>query len=144
MTPEINYSQAPHNYTICLKRECPQASTCLRQLMEQSVPADIYCWAIISPKYLASLEGTCPYYRSSTKVRYAKGFIKLLEALPHKQMQIAISHLIGHFSRRTYYRIRKGERLLSPTEQQKVMNILKNCGVTEPKEFDAYVYDYEW
>ncbi|MFR6635796.1 MAG: hypothetical protein ACLURQ_00830 [Bacteroides thetaiotaomicron] len=24
------------------------------------------------------------------------------------------------------------------------MNILKNCGVTYPEKFDAYIEDYDW
>lgn len=144
METKIDYAQAPHSYALCLNRECPQSGTCLRQLVEQSVPADVQNWFIISPKYLASLKGTCPHYRSATKVRFAKGFIKMLENLPYKQMQIVIAHLSNHFSRRTYYRLRKGERLLSPNEQQGVLNILKNCGVSHPKDFDAYVEAYDW
>ena len=42
------------------------------------------------------------------------------------------------------HRARKGERLLSPSEQQHILNILRNCGVTTTQEFDAYVEDYDW
>ena len=83
-------------------------------------------------------------YRSNTKVRYAKGFIGILDCIPHKQMQTVVAHLMGYLSRRTYYRTRKGERLLSPAEQQHILNILKNCGVTYPEKFDAYIEDYDW
>ena len=96
------------------------------------------------PKHLASVEGDCPHYRSNRKVRYAKGFIGILENLPYKQMQTVILHLMSYLGRRTYYRSRKGERLLSPSEQQRILNILKSCGVTAPQEFDAYVEDYDW
>ena len=90
------------------------------------------------------MEGDCPHYRSNRKVRYAKGFIGILENLPYKQMQTVILHLMSYLGRRTYYRSRKGERLLSPSEQQRILNILKSCGVTAPQEFDAYVEDYDW
>ena len=104
----------------------PQAGTCLRQLTEQSVPENIEHWIIISPKYLSTVKGGCPHYRSSTKVRYAQGFIGILENLPYKQMQTVILHLMNYLGRRTYYRARKGERLLSPSEQQHILNILRN------------------
>ena len=95
-------------------------------------------------KTLANIKGDCPHYRSNTKVRYAKGFIGILDCIPHKQMQTVVAHLMGYLSRRTYYRTRKGERLLSPAEQQHILNILKNCGVTYPEKFDAYIEDYDW
>ena len=64
----------------------------------------------LTRRHLASLKGTCPYYRPNKKVRYAAGFVSLLESLPHKQMLSVIPGLMRHFSRRTYYRVRKGER----------------------------------
>lgn len=144
MKTEINYSQVPCSYLICLKGECPQANSCLRQLAEQSMPTDVQYCNIISPKYLAAITGACPHYRSSTKVRFAQGFIKLLEDLPYKQMQAVISRLSGYFGRRTYYRVRRGDRLLSLSEQKAVQNILINCGVSQPREFDAYIEEYDW
>ena len=144
MKEEIDFTKVPYQYAMCLNRKCSKANTCLTQLTEQSVPEKIEYWDILSPKHLAALQGDCPYYRSNTKVRYAKGFIKILEALPYKQMQAVISHLMSFFGRRTYYRVRKGERLLTPSEQQRILTILKNCGVTHPQDFDVYVEDYDW
>ena len=140
----IELTKVPYQYAMCLNRECSKANTCLRLLTAQSVPEKIEYWVIISPKHLAAQQGNCPYYRSNVKVRYAKGFIRMLEDLPYKQMQTVISHLMSYFGRRTYYRIRKGERLLTPSEQQRILNILKNCGATHLQNFDAYVEDYDW
>ena len=107
------------------------------------MPVKIEKSDILGPNQLAALQGDCPYYRSNTKVRYAKGFIKILEALPYKQMQAVISQLMSFFGRRNY-RVRKGDRLLTPSEQQRILTILKNCGVTHPQDFDVYVEDYDW
>lgn len=136
--------EAPSSYHLCLKRECPKASTCLRQLVEQEISDSVEYWTIISPKYQATQKGDCPHYRSNVKVTYAKGFVGMLENMPNKQMRSVIPHLIGYFGQRTYYRVRKGERLLSPSEQKGLQNILKRCGVTEPPKYDAYVEDYAW
>lgn len=144
MKEERNFSDVPYNYPLCLNRQCPKAATCLRQLVEQETPDSVEFWMIISPKHQATLEGDCPYYRPNTKVRYAKGFMNILENLPQKQVQHATSLLINRFSQRTYYRIRKGERLLSPSEQQDVLSIFKKCGVTKMQGFDAYAEYYEW
>lgn len=144
MKEKHNFSEVPFNYHLCLKRECTKASTCLRQLLEQEIPDNVEYWKIISPKYQASQEGDCPHYRPDDKVSYAKGFIGMLDNLPNKQMKKVIPYLIRRFSQRTYYRVRKGERLLSPSEQRDVLAILGKCGVTEPAKFDAYVEDYAW
>ena len=110
MEEKIDFAKVPYQYSMCLNRQCPQAGTCLRQLTEQSVPENIEHWIIISPKYLSTVKGGCPHYRSSTKVRYAQGFIGILENLPYKQMQTVILHLMNYLGRRTYYRARKGEQ----------------------------------
>jgi len=144
MKEEIDFTKVPYQYSVCLNRECSKADTCLRQLTVESIPEKNEHWVIISPKYLTTLQGNCPHYRSSIKVTYAKGFIKMLENLPYKQMQTVISHLISFFGRRTYYRVRKGERLLTPNEQQRILNILKNCGINQQQDFDTYIEDYEW
>lgn len=144
MKEEADFSTMPSQYLLCLNQQCPKAATCLRKLAERIVPDTVQYWSIISPKHLNMLKGDCPYYRPCEKVRFAKGFIGILENLPHKEMQTVISRLMGHFNRRTYYRIRKGERPLSPTEQQSVLRIIKSCGITQPLEFDAHYEDYNW
>lgn len=144
MKEKINFLHVPYQYMMCMNQQCTKAETCLRQLVENVIPDDIQCWNIVSPKFLASLKDDCPYYRSDRKVRFAKGFIRILGNLPYDQMRKVIRHLIAHFERRTYYRIRKGERLLSLSEQQEFFDILKKCGVTQLGEFDAYQEDYDW
>lgn len=138
------FPEIPFNYALCLKRECPKASTCLRQLAEQDISDSVERWMIISPKYQVTLEGECPHYRPDVKVIYAKGFTRLLDNLPYAQMKSVISRLRNLFSERTYYRVRKGERLLSPAEQKEIQRILVRCGISEPPKFDAYVEDYAW
>lgn len=143
-TTEFNPSKVPTDYPICINRQCPLAATCLRQLVEQNCNDSSEYWYIISPKRLAALQGSCPYYRSSTKVKYAKGLANMLENMPHKQMRAVVAGLKQLFSERTYYRIRKGERLLFPAEQQSIYKLLQACGVKARPEFDGYTEDYEW
>ena len=117
MKEEISFTQVPFDYPLCLNGQCPKAATCLRQLAMQSMPTEKDYWKIISPKRLATVKGECPFYRSSQKARYAKGFMNMLNSLPYNKRGIAIANLIAGFGQRTYYRARKGERLLLPEEQ---------------------------
>mgnify|MGYP006979106524 CR=1 FL=1 len=45
---------------------------------------------------------------------------------------------------RRYYQKRKGETLLSPTEQQQVIAIARNLGLQRAEYFDAYVEEYDF
>lgn len=144
MEKEIDYSKVPYQYPLCLNRQCTKATTCLRQMAERSMPDNTVRCTIINPRHIATLDGDCPFYRPNVRVRYAKGFIGILNNLPYKQMQGIINSLMAYFGRRTYFRVRKGERLLSPPEQQYIIDILKKWNLTHPQEFDAYAEDYDW
>lgn len=60
MKEEHYFPNVPHNYPLCLNRQCPKASTCLRQLVEQEVADNVEYWVIISPKYQAKLKVHVP------------------------------------------------------------------------------------
>ena len=87
MKEKLDFSEVPYQYSMCLNRQCPKADICLRQLAEQSIPEKVEHWTIISPKRLTTTKGDCPYYRSNIKASYAKGFIGILESLPHLSAQ---------------------------------------------------------
>lgn len=93
MKEEISFTQVPFDYPLCLNGQCPKAATCLRQLAMQSMPTEKDYWKIISPKRLATVKGECPFYRSSQKARYAKGFMNMLNSLPYNKRGIAIANL---------------------------------------------------
>lgn len=131
----------PSYYDMCVVSECPKASTCLRHVALQS--ADNVRFSIFNPRMLDT-SGSCPHYDKAEKVLYAKGFKSVMGKLPFNVHERVAATLRAHFSERTYYRIRKGERLLSPDEQKAVRRILTRFGYTEPWEFDAYVEDYLW
>ncbi|MDR0370277.1 MAG: DUF6078 family protein [Prevotellaceae bacterium] len=144
MKETIDYSQIPNNYLICLHRECPKADNCLRHLAAEVIPSEVKQLNIINPKYLASFESDCTCYKAAEKMRYAKGFVKMLENMPYKQMQHVSRSLIAHFGRMMYFRMRKGDRLLSPAEQQSLLVIVGHCGISQPQDFDEYIENYEW
>ncbi|KAB5260381.1 hypothetical protein DWX40_11670 [Bacteroides stercoris] len=141
---ELAFSDIPRNFLWCINRQCPKAATCLRQLAERLSPVTLVSCETINPNHLTGPADGCPYFRSNKQVRYARGFLGILENLTTRQKRFFSSRIINNSSRRTYYRIRNGERALSPDEQQNIINVLKECGVTFAIEFDAYFEDYDW
>ena len=134
----------PNNFLWCINRQCSKAETCLRQLAESFRRKSLYLAVPSNPKHLAKFKNECPYFCSNKQVRYARGFLGILENLTSKQTHFFINRVISNSSRRTYYRVRNGERALSPAEQQNIINILKECGVTFSIKFDSYFEDYYW
>ena len=133
-----------NNYTLCIKSDCPKAGSCLRHAAVAMMPAEVKTWQIVSPAYLVQVEGECPMYRSADKVQYARGFVRMMSAMTVKQAHAIKDSIIAMFGMAMYYRMRKGTRLITPTEQETIYNLLEQQGITERPVFDAYTEDYLW
>ena len=142
-TPQMN-REVPNNYTLCIKGDCSKASNCLRHVAVAMMPAEVERWQIVSPAYLVQMEGECPHYRSAEKVQYARGFVRMVSAMTVHQAHAFKGDIIAAFGMNMYYRMRRGERLITPTEQEAIYQMLEKQGVTTRPEFDAYVEDYLW
>jgi hypothetical protein len=108
------------------------------------MPAEMQKWSIVSPGYLAQMEGECPHYRSAEKVQYARGFVRMMSAFTVKQAHALKDSIIATFGMAMYYRMRKGTRLITPAEQETIYKLLEQQGITERPAFDAYTEDYLW
>ena len=136
--------KVPTNYTLCIKGDCPKAANCLRHAAVAMMPAEVQRWSIVSPAYLAQIEGECSMYRSAETVRYARGFIRMMSAMTVHQAHMVKESLIATFGIAMYYRMRKGTRLITPTEQEIRYKLLEQQGVTNRPAFDGYTEDYLW
>ena len=136
--------KVPTNYTLCTKSNCPKAATCLRHKATQMMSAEVQTWSILSPAYLAQMEGECPMYRSAERVMYARGFVRMMSVMTVHQAHVVKDSIIATFGMAMYYRMRKGTRLITPAEQETIYNLLEQQGITERPAFDAYTEDYLW
>ena len=116
----------------------------MRHVAVAMMPAEVQRWSIVSPTYLAQMEGECPMYRSAGKVRYARGFVRMMSAMTVQQAHAFKGNIIATFGMNMYYRMRRGERLITPTEQEEIYQMLEKQDVTTRPEFDAYKKDYLW
>ena len=134
----------PTNYMLCLKSDCPKSTMCLRHKATLMIPADVMKWSILSPAYLAQTEGECPHYRSAEKVRYARGFVRMIRTLPVNISEMVAQKLIARFGRNAYYDMRKGKRTIAPTEQDVIIAVVAECGAQQEVVFDSYEENFQW
>ena len=142
-TPQTS-GEVPTNYTLCIKGDCPRAAMCLHYKATQMIPADVMKWSILSPAYLAQTEGECPHYRSAEKVQYARGFVRMIRTLPVNISEMVAHKLIARFGRNAYYDMRKGKRVISPTEQEVIIAVVAECGAQQEVMFDSYEENFQW
>ena len=107
----FDYSVVPRGFGHCMA-SCPQAATCLRHIAYEHMPADkAFVWMLV-PHMAGQAQGKCKYYCPNTKVRYAKGFARIIDELSVKQAAAFRERMIGKMGRKNYYASRKGDRLL--------------------------------
>lgn len=140
----FDYSKVPFQFGLCAAADCPHGETCLRRLAYDHVPADVIFPPTLHPGTIRAMAGKCKYYRSSKKLRYAKGFVRTTEALAVNMSGKFRYTLIGRWGIRRYYQKRKGETLLSPAEQEEVITLARQLNLYLKDHFDAYVEEYDW
>ena len=80
----FDYSVVPRGFGHCIA-SCPQAATCLRHIAYEHLPADkAFVWMLV-PHMAGQAQEKCKYYCPNTKVRYAKGFARIIDELSVKQ-----------------------------------------------------------
>ena len=101
----------------------------------------------VNPFYVGSLSGssTCARYRSSEQLHYARGMTRLFDEVPTKLLFTVRHRVMGCFScERYYYHCRKGERPISPEEQQRIARVFNAVGIGTKPKFDHYEYAVAW
>lgn len=144
MKDSFDYSQVPFAFGHCAGAGCDKADTCLRHIAFCHAPADCAFLSTLNPRKQAEMQGKCEYYLSDEPVRYAKGFLRTVNALTVGMADTFRWRVIGHLGRKNYYHFRRGGKLLSPAEQQYIMRVAKDLGLMLDDYFDAYISGYHW
>lgn len=144
MNESFDYSQVPYDYGKCPAEDCPKAASCLRQLAFKYTPADTdFSWTL-NPQYIKRMKGACKFYQPNTKILYAKGFMRTVNALTLQVADTFRNRMIGYLGRKNYYLKRKGGGTLSPAQQKHIIAVAKELGVVQEEYFDEYVELYNW
>lgn len=138
----MDYSDIPYGWTVCSGAECPRAGECLRYLAFQSLPKEQLTAQCVLP--WAQKDGECKYFTVKDKVVMARGFTGLMSRLKSRDarhdFRIALSDYLG--SKGSYDRYKKGERWLTPAQQEWILAFLRPYGFEEAKPFDEYKETY--
>lgn len=149
----IELKNVPVGYDYCFAGigRCPKASTCLRaiaaQLLSESEEPQPKSVNVVNPLYVERLPdlSACECYRSNEPLRYARGMTHLFDEVPARLLSTVRRRVMGCFScERYFYHSRKGERLITPAEQQRIAGAFKAAGITARPKFDSYELGLAW
>ena len=139
-----NINNIPSSFAVCYLANCPRKDKCLRYLALQGVLSKKTIAYTVLPSALHD-DGTCVHYRESIPVIMAYGFkglfanVKKADVAP---LRVEVMNSLG--SHGSYYRYNKGEKYLTPSQQEAVLNIFRKYGYTSNLQFDGYVTTYDF
>ncbi len=135
----LDMGPVPFTFPVCFNHQCAQREQCLRFTAGQQLPADRLKGLAVYPQ--AWQEGPCKCFRSNEVVLMAWGFSKLYRHLDRKTTAQARMAVQRYFSagQGPYYRYHHGERLLTPAQQQDILDIVNGYGPTDDQPFDHYI-----
>ena len=143
----MNWNDVSKLTALCASQACPVREGCLRYQGWLALPQEKTQWLFVSPSQAAQAgAGGCPMFASAAPVRMAYGFKRALGSLPSASVELCMRDIgralvVGW---RMVYRMRKGERGLSPEEQTLVARVLEEHGAPQPVVFDHYEEHYIW
>lgn len=132
-----DFSNMPRTWHHCFNSECPRHDECLRYLTGQSLTDDSDCGPAIYP---AACDGqSCRHFKQIRIIQAAYGFKNIFKEVRQKDYVHLRSQVIGYLgSQRTYYRYNRGDRKLSPEQQEHIARLFQKLGYSGTVNYEHY------
>ncbi len=133
----FDFSDVPVTWPLCFCEACPRHQECLRFLVGTHVPQKLTWGPAIYPS--AYQGGDCPHYKQPRIIKAAYGFRLFFRDVKQRDYTLLRdqmkAYLGGHG---TYYRYNRGERLLTPEQQQWIRDLFASHGYDKDVDFEGY------
>ena len=133
----LTAADVPPMFARCFLADCPQADSCLRHLAGLYLPENTCMGCAVYPN--ARHDDSCTAFKPTRVVRGAYGFNALFDSVKWRDgapLRRAIKYMLG--GNGPYYRYHHGERLLTPEQQEAILNLVRKRGYTGSLSFDVY------
>ena len=139
----FSFDKVPQDWALCFLTDCPLHEHCQRWLAWSYAPKSVTVHPCITPYALSG--DKCHYYVEPTAIRMAYGFTRLFKNVRRSDYPVLRGSMISYFgSEISFYRYRRGERILSPEQQSWIKHLFAKYGYADEVEFDGYVDQYSF
>ena len=128
----VDFSSMPVQFGRCIVAGCPVAEGCLRRLAMLRGDPQAAWLNIVNPAVVPA-NAPCEHYIDASRPAYARGLILELDNVPHAAVRAFRRELERLYTRPMQLRLRRGEKILSPSEQQALTQLCEKHGVPAPK-----------
>ena len=141
---EKAFRKKADNYLVCFMEQCPLHQQCLRWLVGQYADQQQAVITVVNP--LNPRHGTtdCDMFRKNERVMMKVGLTHLYLDMPGRMERAIRRQLIKLWGRKYYFEMRRGDRLITPAQQQDVVNVCRQHGWTGPIVYDGEQESWLW
>ena len=128
---DLIQSLITYDTAFCLNHSCPRARQCFRHLAYQYKEANQKVGRIVFPEALQ--DGQCDYFQRPRNITAAWGFSHLYSQVKNCDLSGIRTKVMGMLGGKTsYYRYHRGEKWLTPEQQQEIGELFKASGYDAP------------
>lgn len=138
------YREKAENYLVCFNSQCPKCECCLRYLVGEYASERPLALTAINPRHPKVATSECPVFRSNEQVVMKRGLTHFYDDMPSRKEYVVRHSLIAAFGRKNYFLMRKGERLITPEEQDVIADTCRQLGWTGELRYDGEQIGYDW
>ena len=141
----FNWKDVPEGWALCFNSECPLHEHCLRWQAAQLAPPELTVTRCVTPRALTG--DRCVHFASMEPQTVAYGFSTIYQRVLKSDFTPLRKTMTQHLQgKRYYYEYMRGERALSPEQQQWIRQLFVRYGYGDSVVFDRYqeAFDFPW
>lgn len=133
----------PSDYLYCFNVGCPRAKDCIRHFAAEHIDASVKVGSAVFPTALLG-DGGCDRFKQKRIIKAAWGFAPLFADVKERDGSTLRSRLKSFLGGNgTYYRFNRGERLLTPEQQEWILSLFRQYGY-DHLHFEGYQEIWDW
>lgn len=136
-------AKVPH-YLVCFMDQCPLHEQCLRWLVGQYADPHLPAHVAVNPRNPENGGEHCKMFRKNIRVMMKRGFKNLYHEMPTYMEHRIRLLLIMFWGRKKYFEMRRGDRLITPDQQDDVLHACRQHGWNGPIVYDGEQEDWLW
>ena len=140
---EFDYSAVPGWYTLCFNADCPLRGNCMRFFTGTHAPESQETCRCVLPH--TQKNGQCRWFDKIEVMTMAEGFTHLYDKVlksDYTTMRKSLTALL--IGPKQYYQYLRGERPLTPNQQNAIRQIVSSFGYDWEVPFERYYKSYRF
>lgn len=143
LSSDFDFSKVPGWYTFCFNSACPLHEQCMRFFAGTYVPKKVLSARCVLPHALQ--DGKCRWFDKIQVVTMALGFSHLFDQVLKRDYTMMRKRLTAKLiGPRQYYEFKRGDRPLSPEQQEMIRRVVRSFGYEWEVPFDRYFQAYRF